>query len=193
MAFHQRFIQDFLKTRRILREAQANAAGWRIGQIHPETFGAEMTACYIYDAPTGWTWMSTVSRDTFVRVSSDAHAHPDVTELIRGGLAHLIARRADGKSTPNVGDQDWENQLAFLACAYAGTTQCWELADRMQTEGQFVVIHYRRPKASNGMLRPFVVPAEEATGIIQAEHFKDMIDWVVSRDHQRHPEWLDGG
>lgn len=189
---HQRFIQSFLKVRRMLCESQLNAAGWKVGLIDPASVVQEMTYCYIFDNPTGWIWMCAIPRDIFVDLCSKENTSPNSDNSIVQSLSYLIARCADGKKNPDVDGIDWERQLGFLTNAYARMTQCWGLANKNKAENHFAVINYRKPRASNGTLRPFMVSSAASPGVIQYDMFREMVGGIIARDRQHHPDWVAG-
>lgn len=118
-------MQDFRRTKRILRSTELDLSGWNLERFDAEKMRGSMVNCYLFDLPTRWIWMCSVPSDEFVSVSEQSHGTQALINEVRSGLAGLIGRRADGKPTPPVNGQDWEDQLALFLCAYAGTTQIW--------------------------------------------------------------------
>lgn len=191
MQFHEKAMQDFKRTKRILRSTELDLSGWNLEKFDAEKSGGAMVNCYLFDLPTRWIWMCSVPCKEFVSVSEQSHGAHSATDDVRSGLARLIGRRADGKSTPSIDGQDWEDQLALFACAYAGTTQAWALADHFRRGGHFVVINYRKPKAGESSLRPFAIPEKGNPGsLVPAEEFINIVEYVISQDRRAHPEWF---
>ena len=184
-------MQDFRRTKRILRSTELDLSGWNLERFDAEKMRGSMVNCYLFDLPTRWIWMCSVPSDEFVSVSEQSHGTQALINEVRSGLAGLIGRRADGKPTPSVNGQDWEDQLALFLCAYAGTTQIWGLTDHFRNGGHFVVINYRKPRAGSSSLRPFAIPEKGNPGsLVPAEEFISIVERVIAQDRQTHPEWF---
>ncbi|MCC5611224.1 hypothetical protein LC612_31825 [Nostoc sp. CHAB 5834] len=180
--------KDLQRTKAFLASMKLHAAGWQVGTTNQEHAGASSVVLYLYDQPTGWTWLCSVPQETFTATSTEAHNTPALTESIRGGLGKLIQSCADTGSAPALEDLDWESQLALTATAYAGTTKTWEIMKKMSEGGHFIVLNYRKTGKIEGMLRPVAMPGND--GFIPADEFQDLVKQVMAGDKARHPEWF---
>lgn len=176
------------KTRHTLTSMTLSALGWEAGQIDPENLHGPQTHVYLWDLPTGWAWAGSVPRALFDETALKSSAERNQWAPVRGGLAYVAGQAANGTPPPDHNGQDWEAQLATLLAAYAGTTKIWEASHRMPQGGHFLVLNYRKPKDTGGLLRPAILPGGE--GILQADVFLATIEDVVRLDKQRHPAWF---
>lgn len=102
----------------------------------------------------------------------------------------MLFGAASGNPPPPSDGGDWEQQLGLLLAFYAGTTRTWELANKMQGGGHFIVMDYRKSKDENeSNLRPFVL-ADTGNTVLSADALAGYIGQVMEIDQSRHPEWF---
>lgn len=170
--------------------AKCQANGWN-PVIH-DTAGLQGPQTYLYavDFPTGWVWMATLDRAGYSHLSARAATESSRNiDGIRGVCAGLIAGAADKKELPSVGGLTWEAQLAAALASYSGTTQVWQLADKLKNGGHFVVINYRKENTQYGKLRPVIVPLEQDCPL-RVPDLLEIIAQVISMDFVNHPDWI---
>lgn len=193
----KRLLDNYWKTKSALSSMTLAASGWNQGTLNIERTIGPMTFLYVYDKPTGWTWMCMVPRETFLEASEkalqDFKAHPDRIAAVRGGVAYLIAevatRATVGAGTPSGAPPDWEQRLGMLLTAYAASTKTYEAANAMRDGGHFVVLNYRRQGEQEGVLRPYAL-RDTNNEIVAADVLQASISQVTGVDQQRHPEWF---
>lgn len=185
----EKLLKGFGRTKRHLTSAVIGAAGWEIRQFDAEASSGPQVFLYVFDKPTGFTWMGAIPRDEFVRISTLSSREPNKIDAVRNGLTGLLYHAAaTDASMPDCG-HEWELQLATLMSAYAGTTKTWVEASRMLDGGHFVVLNYRISAASeNSMLRPFVL--RDTGSVLSVERLQECIQKVLERDLDVHPEWF---
>lgn len=112
-------------------------------------------------------------------------------ETIRGGLGQSIWRAATGQPQLEPVGVSWEIRPGSLLASYAGTTQVWQVTDRLREGAHFIVLYYRRPNQSDGMLRPFALPAASGgRDLLTVKALREVIGSVSTMDRERHPEWF---
>lgn len=179
--------ESLRKTQKVISGMVLAASGW-----NQDTFEHALTGPvvwgYVFDMPTKWTWLCSIDREGFAALSQESHADPGRAEAVRGGLAFLTARVADGSPPPPAEGLDWEQQLGAFLALYAGTTKTWELADRFESGGHFVVLNYRKPGDQGGSLRPFAM--RPSASVLNAAELQQTIKNVIASDRSKHPEWF---
>lgn len=197
-----KFIREMLahknKTTTILTSMILDAKGWSAGKIDPEVVPLPPVYLYAWDRPTNWAWMCSVPLEFFASVTAKVRRDQRDWQAIRGALGKTLntcATLTDMSAQSELAAENgkalsWSELLAFLLCAYAGTTKVLEVSGPTQPHGHFLTLHYRKDQAQpDGMLRPFVAPARTAAPL-DSDIFLGMVDQVVRMDLQRHPEWF---
>lgn len=198
MQFFRNLLAHNHKTTTILTSMTLDTQGWKAGEIDPAVVPRPPVYLYAWDSPTKWAWMCSVPVEVFEAITSKARQNQGDWESIRGALGQTLSKCATlpelsaPSTTPNSAGTmlSWSELLAFLLCAYAGTTKVLEVSGPLKAHSHFLTLHYRKkPARPDGMLRPFMAPAGYAAPLI-SDTFLGMVDQVVRMDLQRHPEWL---
>lgn len=167
------------------------SCGWEAGVMDVEAAASPelKTHLYVYDRLTGWAWMASVLHAGFSQVAEAGKKAGDQDRReIRGGLAQLATRLADGVETSR---REAERDLALLAGLYAGGTKTYSAGRGFPDGAHFVVILYRKKIGDNAMLRPFAMSAPPGRPVA-ADVFKATVEQVVTLDGVNHPWWLEG-
>ena len=180
--------ESLWKTKKILGRMVLAASGWEQRLHEPEIASGPLVWCYMYDFPTKWTWLCAVNREMFVKMSEESHNDKGNVEAVRAGVGVVSSMAADGNPPAPVEGLNWEQQLGALLSLYAGTTQVWDVASRFVSGGHFVVLNYRKAGERESLLRPFALPPSDS--VLTAQQLQQTIDWVLSNDQSRHPEWF---
>lgn len=177
-----------LHTSAILRTASLNASGWAVNRQDETRSAGPQTFGYVWDQATNWVWMVSAPRDAFNKLAIKAPTESSrIVEDVRGALAHLIHECA---STPKLTSEQ-ENQLGGMLASYAGTTKVWEMYDRMQSGGHFIVMNYRKSEmVTSSLLRPFIV-ADSHGEALAADDLKARVEYILVMDRDKHPEWFE--
>lgn len=94
--------RDFWKTKAHLYSATLGAAGWNANIADAEIASWPQVFLYIFDRPTEFTWMVSISLDTFAKLSFNASKDIKNIQAVRDGLQHIIFGSAgDGEQTPS--------------------------------------------------------------------------------------------
>lgn len=183
---------DFDKSSAFVTSACASAAGWSAGIHDPRAAAARSVLQYVWDSASDWTWVCSVPCDVFARASVAASREsPAGVDAVRGSLGHAIWRAATVHGSDPVSGVPWEIELGSLLASYAGTTQVWQVTNRLQDGGHFIVLYYREPSRSDGMLRPFALPASaRGRDVLPVADLRGVISSVSAMDRARHPEWF---
>jgi len=183
-------LRGYQKTKRHLHTAEMNAAGWKVGQTNIELLNEPAVFIYMYDLPTKFIWMANIPLDEFVQISSQSGVDSSENEMVINALYALLSEVANGVPPAPIDGLDWENMLALLLSAYAGTTKIWRMADQMRKGGHFVVINYRSTAQDKGsLLRPFAL-TDTDNKPLSATDFEQYVARVIEMDKERHPEWF---
>ena len=114
-----------------------------------------------------------------------------MVDAIRGKLGSVIYRAATGLGPDPADEAPWEQVLASMLAAYAGTTQAWAVADGLRDGGHFIVSYYRKVGEAVGMLRPFARSGDtHGRDVLSVERLLGAVKSVQSMDRARHPEWF---
>lgn len=187
------FLNNMLRSaqgaHKVLMSAQLASNGWSLDSYSDEHAMGPVCYYYVYDEPTGWTWMCTIPEPIVLELTKIMQARREAWSEARGALGDLIKSKASGQKVAEIKGMDWENQLAMAICAYSATTKVLELAGGAQAFQHFIVLNYRGAKARFSMLRPFMMPAPLRTAIPEVQ-LTDAISQVVDMDRDRHPEWF---
>lgn len=188
----QRALRDFDQASAFITSAAANAAGWSANMHEARVAAALSVLLYVWDSATDWTWVCSTPCEIFGRLSLAASRESKKgIETIRGGLGQSIWRAATGQPQPEPAVVSWEIELGSLLASYAGTTLVWQATDRLREGGHFIVLYYRQPSQSDGMLRPFALPvASGGRDLLTVKELREVIGSVSAMDRQRHPEWF---
>ena len=185
-------LRDFDQASVFITSAAANAAGWS-AQVHdPRVAGVPSVLQYVWDSGTKWIWVCSTPCDVFGRLSEAASRESSAgLEAIRGCLGQSIWRAASGQTQAVASEVSWEIELGSLLASYAGTTKVWQLTNRLQEGGHFIVLYYRQSSQSNGILRPFALPVEaRGRDLLPVAELREVIESISSMDRVRHPEWF---
>ena len=185
-------LADFDKSSAFVTSACASAAGWSAAIHDPRAAAAKSVLQYVWDSATGWIWVCSAPCEAFARASVAASRETDAgVDAIRSTLGHVIWRSATGQASSSAPGVSWEIELASLLAAYAGTTQVWQVTNRLQDGGHFIVLYYREPSQQVGMLRPFALPVSaRGRDVLPVSELREVIRSVSAMDHARHPEWF---
>lgn len=184
------FTRDFWRTKSHIQTAVIGAAGWQAHIVDPETAAGPQNFLYMFDLPTKFAWMASMSRKLFLQVSNNAGSNQCKLQDVRDGLQAVIVEMSTGKTLPPIEALSGDQQAGLALAAYAGTTNTWEQADRMANGGHFIVLNYRRSiNETNGLLRP-VHLADTGNSILPARDFFSIIGRVIETDQVNHPEWF---
>lgn len=188
----QNALRDFDQASAFITTAAASAAGWAARTHDPRVAAAPSVLLYVWDRVTNWTWVCSTPCEVFGRLSLAASRESAAgVAAIRGGLGQAIWRAATGQPPPEPADVSWEIELGSLLASYAGTTQVWQVTDRLREGGHFIVLYYRQPTQSDGMLRPFALPvASGGRDLLSVTDLRKIIGSVSAMDRERHPEWF---
>lgn len=185
----EKLLKDFGETKKHITSAVLGAAGWEMRQFDALSSGPQVFL-YIFDKPTGFTWMGAIPRDEFIRISLRSARTPNKVNAVRNGLSAVIYDVAPKVVADGDGGDDWELQMATLIAAYAGTTKIWAMNNHMAGGGHFIVVNYRESAASeDSMLRPFAIPGSPNSAL-PIGRLQESIEQVVLIDHEMHPEWF---
>lgn len=185
-------LADFDKSSAFVTSACASAAGWSSAIHDPRAAVAKSVLQYVWDSATGWIWVCSVPCEAFARASVAASREAGTgVDSIRGSLGNAIWRAATGQVPDLVPGVSWEVELASLLASYAGTTQVWQLTNRLQDGGHFIVLYYRAPSQAVGILRPFALPVSaKGRDVLPVGELRGVIQSVSAMDRARHPEWF---
>ena len=188
----QKVLADFAAVSASITSACASAAGWESAVHDPAVAAGPCVLSYVWDQPSGWIWVCSAGVEQFdQQADRGSRARAKVVDGIRSALGDLLVHAAGGSPDAlGLGDT-WEQALAAMVAAYAGTTQTWALSDGFPAGGHFVVLHYRQAGQRSGMLRPFALPqSASAREVLPVEQLRGVIGQVVGMDRARHPEWV---
>jgi hypothetical protein len=185
-------VADFDKSSAFVTSACASAAGWSADIHDPRAAVAKSVLQYVWDSATGWIWVCSVPCEPFARASVAASRESGAgVDAIRGNLGHAIWRAATGQATDPAPGVSWMVELASLLASYAGTTQVWQVTNRLQDGGHFIVLYYRESAQPVGMLRPFALPVSaRGRDVLPVGELLEVIRSVSATDRRRHPEWF---
>lgn len=188
----QKILADFSAASASITSACASAAGWD-SAVHDAAIAAgPCVLSYVWDQPSDWIWVCSAGVAQFDRQADKAsRAKPKMVDGIRSAVGELVFHAANGAAV-NLGlGESWEQALAAMLAAYAGTTQTWALTDGFQGGGHFITLHYRKAGQRAGMLRPFALPASvSAREVLAVDKLRGVISQVVAMDRARHPDWV---
>jgi len=185
-------LHDFDQASAFITTASADAAGWS-AQVHDARAAAGPSVLlYVWDRTSDWIWVCSTPCDVFTRLSVAASREaPGGVDAIRGSLGQSIWRAATGKCEGLAPDVPWETELGSLVALYAGTTQVWQMTDRLKEGGHFIVMYYRQATESDGMLRPFALPVgAKGRDVLPVDELREVMQSVCAMDLARHPEWF---
>lgn len=187
--------RHFEKTNSILKSATASAAGWDATVHNQSELSGKQVFLYVWDQPTDWLWMTSVSVMQFHKVTEQSSRDQKLKESIVGSLGHLIALCAAGRFPEKHNGQTWEDQLGLMASIYAGTTRTYEHLDRLVDGGHFLVLNYHKPLGINPKsdFTCSLRPAGAISGTNEPLTVEDTvakIQQVLAIDQERHPEWF---
>lgn len=188
----QKILADFSAASSSITSACASAAGWE-SAVHDAAIAAgPCVLSYVWDQPSGWIWVCSAGVEQFDRQADKAsRARPKVVDGIRSAVGELVFHAANGAAVDLGLGESWEQALASMLAAYAGTTQTWALTDGFPAGGHFIVLHYRKGGQRAGMLRPFALPVSvSAREVLAVDKLRGVISQVVAMDRTRHPEWV---
>lgn len=188
----QKILSDFTTASSSITSACASAAGWE-SAVHDAAIAAgPCVLSYVWDQPSGWIWVCSASVGQFDQQADKAsRAKPKVVDGVRSALGDLIVHAANGAPDALGLGESWEQALAAMLAAYAGTTQTWALADGFPAGGHFIVLYYRKAGQQTGMLRPFALPGSvSAREVLAVDKLRGVIRQVVEMDRARHPDWV---
>lgn len=185
-------VADFDKSSAFVTSACASAAGWSANIHDTRAAAAKSVLQYVWDSASGWIWVCSVPCEAFARASAAASSEsPAGVDAVRGSLGHAIWRAATGQRPDTASGVSWEIELGSLLASYAGTTQVWQVTNRLQDGGHFIVLYYREPSQAVGMLRPFALPASaRGRDVLPVGELREVIRSVSAMDRARHPEWF---
>lgn len=185
-------VADFDRSSAFVTSACVSAAGWSADIHDPRAAAAKSVLQYVWDSASGWIWVCSAPCEAFARASVAASRETGAgVDAIRGSLGHAIWRAATGQGAVSSPGVSWEIELASLLASYAGTTQVWQVTNRLQEGGHFIVLYYRKPSQPVGMLRPFALPASaRGRDVLPVGELREVIRSVSSMDRARHPEWF---
>lgn len=188
----QKILSAFTAASSSITSACASAAGWDSAVHDPAIAAGPCVLSYVWDQPSGWFWVCSAGVEQFDRQADKAaRAKPKVVDGIRSALGDLIIHAAGGSPDALGLGETWEQALAAMLAAYAGTTQTWALADGFPAGGHFIVLYYRQAGQQHGMLRPFALPASASSReVLPVDTLQGVIDQVVGMDRVRHPDWV---
>jgi len=131
--------------------------------------------------------MVSAPREAFNKLALKASTESSrIVEDVRGALAHLIHECAATQKFTDV----QENQLGGILASYAGTTKVWEMYDRMQSGGHFIVMNYRKSEqVTSSLLRPFIV-ADSHCEALAADDLLARVAYILGMDQAKHPSWF---
>ena len=183
---------DFEKSSTFVTSACASAAGWSADIHDLRAVAARSVLQYVWDSASDWIWVCSTPCDSFARASVAASRETgEAVDAIRSSLGHAIWRSATGHPKGPAPGLSWEIELASLLAAYAGTTQVWQVTNRLQDGGHFIVLYYREPSQQAGMLRPFALPVSaRGRDVLPVGELREVIRSVSAMDRVRHPEWF---
>lgn len=180
--------QGALSARKTINQANLEAEGWKAGSYNKEEAMGPQAYYYLYDLPSGWTWMCSIPLNSAKQLSSTIQNNKATWEDVRNDLGLLVYQKTNNKKETL--DPEWEDKLARLISAYSGTTQILNLSGGTEEHQHFIVLNYRESSESpDSLLRPFIFP-NPSKGVIEFETFKDVIQQVISRDRESKPEWF---
>lgn len=185
-----KLFKGYAQTKGHITSAVMGAAGWDMHRYDAVAASGPQVFLYVFDKPTGFIWMASVSREEFSKASTQASKDNDLVQPSRDSLVHVLFHAASCKPPAPIDGCDWEHQLGMLLAIYAGTTRTWEQADRFRAGGHFIVLNYRNSGTDeNSKLRPFAVANTNNTAL-SAEDLQGYIKQVMGMDMGRHPEWF---
>lgn len=198
MKFIEKAQQEFWKTKSVLMSAEAAASGWDLRVVDPQMMaGGDTVSLYVWDRPTNWVWTCSIDRTQFHKAAEKASGSGrKIVDSIRGDLAYAVAQAAAGTPMSRRDGLGWEEELALLLSAYAGTTKTYRATDGFKNGGSFIVLNYRTGLIAEGILRPVAMPLrspEEKNALLPFETLQNTIKEVVNLDLMNHPEWFENG
>ncbi len=183
------FNHHFVKTNAILTTAVLEANGWNANVLSKDLLVGPQSFVYLWDQESNWLWMCSVQKSDFINLSKSTYKENEKRKnKIQSETCQLIGMAANGTAQKN--HPDWESLLGCAAVAYAGTTRTWELANKMQDGGHFVVIRYPNKKAGYATLRPFYIGSDGENAALDVSELKDLLEQVNETDKNNHPEWF---
>ena len=188
----QKILSDFAAASSAITSACASAAGWNSAVHDPALAAGPCVLSYVWDQPSGWSWVCSASVEQFDRQADKAsRARPKVVDGIRSAVGDLVVNAAGGSPVDLGLGESWEHALGSMLAAYAGTTQTWALSDGFPVGGHFIVLHYRKAGQRAGLLRPFALPqSASAREVLPVERLHEVIGQVQKMDRARHPAWF---
>jgi hypothetical protein len=181
-------LSDLLK--KLTHQAGMNLHGWN-GVAHKTSLlDGEQVYIYLFDEKTRWSWMASVQREDFIKLTGDgARLSSKNTEGIRGALASQLAIWADRKGERTTTEED---EIGVAAMLYAGGTQTCKTKGA-SVLGHFFIILYRGKNGAKegGLLRPFAMSYTDGQ-VLDADDYMETIQQVLDLDLANHPEWREG-
>ena len=180
------FLKHFKLTNKFIFQSILKVGGWNPIMGNTSIPMSELSFGYAYDWETNFVYMFSVSKEEFFRISSEAS---EFSEIEKNQIANTTSKNiAEANRTR---DPDYcENNLAHMIIMYAGTTNTWELADRMVNGGHFILCRYKIKQTDGYSIRPLFMSSLDGNNPLSATEFKKIVNIAHEEDKARHPDWF---
>lgn len=180
------FLKNFKLTNKFIFQSILHAGGWNPIMVNTSIPISELTFGYIYDWETNFVYMFSVSKQEFIRISTEAS---EFSDLEKNQIVECISSAIAQAQKTQVPDY-CENNLVPIFIMYAGTTNTWKIANKMNDGGHFILCRYKVRKADTYSIRPLFMSALDGNQPLTAAEFRNVLNISHEQDKVRHPEWF---